>query len=526
VHTLWHISIFYLSELTLAFMNLLEAFSLSKLFRGHDQKATMTLNNGLILMTLTALCIIVPLDLTQLVFTILGAFCYYVVQTLQSSQQRPKSSKMKGAVNLPVSRRSTEQKDPRDARRSQPKRQVQKSVSLAEIHAQTPVMPIVAPTFVGVGLEAEVKELVQQLLPKPQCQRGVDKLAETIKHLLNSTLPEVEVLGFASSDLSRGRANGVAVPDVDIVLNISPNSLCAKLSQPAKARADQRTLQKWALRASADKLVSAGGFKFRRSGFRGPEPKMTLLVPATCGIFNEAVPIDISVNAVTPLHSAALLSECGNMNPTSKELILLVRRWAKDRGVCHSPKGHFSPYIWSLLTIFYLQVADLPEGGLLPALEQFEAISNLLGPKKRPSQALSTADKPTACAEAAMSKKSMADLLHGFMRFYAYEFAWRSEAVCVRRGHRGPAPLAMPIHIIEHEGKGVTEPGPSVEDPFAPSNNLADSMNVWSFQRMKDELRRAAEILAEDSASLSKLLEPWCPEFPETPEAASPERAQ
>ena len=27
----------------------------------------------------------------------------------------------------------------------------------------------------------------------------------------------MEVTGFASSDLSRGRANGVAVPDVDIV---------------------------------------------------------------------------------------------------------------------------------------------------------------------------------------------------------------------------------------------------------------------------------------------------------------------
>ena len=29
-------------------------------------------------------------------------------------------------------------------------------------------------------------------------------------------LGEVEVVGFASSDLSRGRANGVAVPDVDV----------------------------------------------------------------------------------------------------------------------------------------------------------------------------------------------------------------------------------------------------------------------------------------------------------------------
>jgi len=493
----------------------LQVFSLTALFDRNQNH-----NNGLILMTLIALCLAVPLDIMQLVFAILGALCYYVIQTLQSSQPRPKNSKQKGA-ELPL--RRMERKEPRDASRSQPKRQAQTPVSPADMRAQTPAVPILAPTFAGVGLEAEVKELVQQLLPKPECQRGVDRLAETMKSLLNSTLPGVEVLGFASSDLSRGRANGVAVPDVDVVLNISPSSLSARLSQPTKARADQRTLQKWALRVCADKLVSAGGFKFRRSGFRGSEPKMTLLVPATLGIFDEAVPIDISVNAVTPLHSAALLTECGTMNPLSKELILLVRRWAKDRGICHAPKGHFSPYVWSLLTIFYLQVADLPGGGLLPALEEFEAISNLLDPKMRPSHCPNSADKPRTYAQQAMPEKSVADLLRGFMHFYAHEFAWKREAVCVRRGQRGPAPLSLPINIIEHDGNGVTEPGPTVENPFAASNNLADSMNAWSFQRMKEEFQRAAELLAKDSASLSNLLEPWAPTFPETPEAASPE---
>ena len=35
----------------------------------------------------------------------------------------------------------------------------------------------------------------------------------------------MEVTGFASSDLSRGRANGVAVPDVDIVPRLVVKSL-------------------------------------------------------------------------------------------------------------------------------------------------------------------------------------------------------------------------------------------------------------------------------------------------------------
>jgi len=482
-------------------------------------------NNVTLLLVLTLLCAIVPLDVTQLLFAILGALCYYLVQKMQLGKQQPMSRKPKSAsVALPVSCKSADTKDAREAKKIQGKRPVcKKPSSPGEMQVRAAAQPIQAPSFTSVGLEAEVKELIQQLVPKTECQRGVDKLAEAVKYLLAGTLPDVEVLGFVSSDLSRGRANGVAVPDVDVVINVSPSSLAAKLSQPAKGRADQRTLQKWALRVCADKLVSVGGFKFRRSGFRGSEPKMTLLVPPTLGIFQHAVAIDISVNAVIPLHSAALLTECGKMNPCAKELILLVRRWAKDRGVCHSPKGHFSPYIWSLLTIFYLQVGDQTGEGLLPALDKFEAISSLLNCKKHPMPA----DPPNVqkpCTEETMPEESLASLLRGFMNFYAHEFAWTSEAVCVRRGQRGPAPLTLPIHIIEHDGNTrATEPGPSVENPFAVSNNLADSMNSWSFQRMREELRRAADILAEEPASLSKLLEPWTPEFPETPEAASPE---
>eukprot|EP00930_Biecheleria_cincta_P067177 TRINITY_DN535_c0_g1_i2.p1 TRINITY_DN535_c0_g1~~TRINITY_DN535_c0_g1_i2.p1 ORF type:complete len:514 (-),score=109.86 TRINITY_DN535_c0_g1_i2:286-1827(-) len=483
-------------------------------------------SNVKLLLVLTLLCVIVPLDVTQLLFAILGALCYYFVQKLQpGKQQQPMTRKLKSAsVALPVSRKSADTKDAREAKKSQAKRLPwKKSSSPGELQVQTPAQPVQAPSFTSVGLEAEAKELMQQLVPKPECQRGVDKLAEAVKYMLAGTLPEVEVLGFVSSDLSRGRANGVAVPDVDVVINVSPSSLATQLSQPAKGRADQRTLQKWALRVCADKLVSFGGFKFRRSGFRGSEPKMTLLVPPTLGIFQHAVAIDISVNGVTPLHSAALLTECGKINPCAKELILLVRRWAKDRGVCHSPKGHFSPYIWSLLTIFYLQVAHRPGESLLPALEKFQAISSLLNCKKRPMPA-DPKNGPKPCTEEAMPEDSLASLLRGFMNFYAYEFVWKSEAVCVRRGQRGPAPLTLPIHIIEHDGNTQgTEPGPSVEDPFAVSNNLADGMNAWSFQRMREELRRAADILAEETASLSKLLEPWAPHVPETPEAASPE---
>ena len=50
------------------------------------------------------------------------------------------------------------------------------------------------------------------------------------------------------------------------MINVSPELLASKLSKDKSL--DVRMLQKWALRSCADRLVS-GGFKFRRSGFRG-----------------------------------------------------------------------------------------------------------------------------------------------------------------------------------------------------------------------------------------------------------------
>lgn len=64
-----------------------------------------------------------------------------------------------------------------------------------------------------------------------------------------------------------------------------------------------------------------------------------------------AVPIDLAVNCSTPLRNAALITQCGRLDAHARALILLVRRWARDRGICHAAKGHLPPYCWTLLAI-------------------------------------------------------------------------------------------------------------------------------------------------------------------------------
>eukprot|EP00933_Yihiella_yeosuensis_P079359 TRINITY_DN9188_c0_g1_i1.p1 TRINITY_DN9188_c0_g1~~TRINITY_DN9188_c0_g1_i1.p1 ORF type:complete len:214 (-),score=58.42 TRINITY_DN9188_c0_g1_i1:74-715(-) len=199
------------------------------------------------------------------------------------------------------------------------------------------------------------------------------------------------------------------------------------------------------------------------------------------------------------------MSACGQYDAHAKALMSLVRRWAKDRGICHQPKGFFSPYVWSVLTIYFLQVAD--GANILPPLEEIEAVASLMTGKKAGSPKTVGSQDRTAEAKA---KKSVSKLFLDFMSFYA-SFDWGKEAVCPRLATRGAPGLKLPIHIIVNEDDGNTLAGPSVEDPFVQSLNLGTCMNGWSFKRIKEEFQRGEEILSKEEASLSELLEPWTP---------------
>jgi len=279
-------------------------------------------------------------------------------------------------------------------------------------------------------------------------------------------------------------------------------------------RLDVRKLQKSAIRVCTDRLVSAGGFKFRRSAFRGDEPKVTLLVPASFGVSDESIPIDFTVNSTTPFYNMALLTECGKKEARARALILLVKRWAKDRGVCHAAKGHLSPYPWSLLVIYFLQAGDASEsnGALLPPVEDLEVSSKLLGAGDSLPQSSRRKTQKWEPAVYDGPAKTVGQLFKEFIHFYHSVFDWRKEAICVRSGKRGPPGLQLPLHIILDEETQVTEVGPSIEDPFNPSRNLGVVMTMVSLARLHKEIARADELCSNlEGGSLTALLEPWAP---------------
>jgi hypothetical protein len=364
--------------------------------------------------------------------------------------------------------------------------------------------PVQAPTFVGVGWKAEVQELQGQLAVTPECEEAVRLLAQDVERLIKRTIPGVEAAGFVFGNPLSSKAFGVAVPEIDIVITISDGALL-KWSQGEFPRggagADIHKAVKSAIRACTDQLVSSCGFKFRRSAFRGEGPKVTLLAPVFLGGCNASVPTDIYVNAMTPLRSWTLLSDSARLDVRAQELVLLVRRWARDRGVSHVAKGHMSPYAWSLLAIFFLQVARDESSQLLPPIAAFPKSSRLaLGGKR--------AQTNIRLATAACSQKTAADLFREFFSFFATEFDWLSEAASVRQGLRAAVEGLGARRAFRADG--ACEVLPCVQDPFDISRNVGAAMTGDSIVRLREELRRAHELCARD-ASLAELLQPWAP---------------
>jgi len=460
------------------------------------------------------LCVVAPFDIAQLLFAVIGALAYAVLQAFSGPANKCQfEAKQEQRKRTPTVRSAA----PRQCgglrtRQSAPTRPHPPPAVTKQDVYQPSCVPVVAPKFQSTGWEGEVAELVSQLMPGVDEEKVVQQLVLHVKQTIQALFPEVEVTGSAHGSLKCGKAFGVAVPEVDIVANVNPILLAQRLQQQRsrtqQSHADVKKLQKSAIRMCTDRLVQSGGLKFRRSAFRGEEPRVTLLVPTSLSFFTDAIPMDFTVNAVTPFYTAALLTECGQIEPRAKALMLFVKRWAKDRGICHASKGHLSPYLWGLLVMYFMQVGIDEEGPLLPTFEAFAISSD--SAKQSSSRKSQQPTKPSA-------KISVGQLFREFVHFYSQKFNWRNEAISIRRGERAPPNVSLPLHIVLCND--VSEVALTIEDPFNAKNNLGACMNGLTLPRLREELLRASQLCTRE-ATLTELLQPWVP-AEDTPEKGS-----
>eukprot|EP00928_Gymnodinium_smaydae_P084487 TRINITY_DN6775_c0_g1_i1.p1 TRINITY_DN6775_c0_g1~~TRINITY_DN6775_c0_g1_i1.p1 ORF type:complete len:520 (+),score=76.93 TRINITY_DN6775_c0_g1_i1:124-1683(+) len=484
------------------------ASSFRTLFEAKDGSGKLD-SQAALLVGVCIFCSVLPLELGQISFALVGAAVYAAVQsTRQSTKAKFQVKKatvfVKNGKDAAATQRTLKPGSRSGFRdRIRPNAGISTTIDKPE-YRQVSAQPVKAPRFLARDFDVQVQELLETIAPSPQSDRVMVALADAAKKSLRDLLPDADVMAFASGDMMRGTAFGVAVPEVDIILNAEPNVIADGLRVrtarpiPRAAQLDARKLQKSALRACTDELVAGGVFKFRRSAFKGMEPKVTLLA---LGFSNQAIPVDFSVNTVAPCYNAALLTECGQIDPRAKSLILLVRRWAKDRGVSHAAKGHLPPYAWTLLAIYFMQVRDGQDG---PSLAKLKAYT-LSSPERQEQQPCSQNGDPGHPP----GSKPIATLFKEFFHFYACIFDWRNECICVRSGKRTQPSHRLPLHIVML-ADGSSEVAPSVVDPFEPTRNLGSTMTAMSLTRLREEFVRADELCGKNS-SLSELFEPWVP---------------
>lgn len=345
---------------------------------------------------------------------------------------------------------------------------------------QPSAVPIKPVSFRTASWDAQLKELLSQMEPTPESRELVHRVERIVEQAISISFPQAKVVGFASVNPLGVKAFGVAVPEVDIVVNVPMEVLRRKM---ACDRLDTKQHLKAALRTCTEALVTGSGLKFRRSAFQTDEPKVILLAPASLGVAEYAFGINVSVNALTPSRSAALFEECAQLEPRAKDLILLVRRWARDRAISHSAKGTFPPYVWTILAIYFLQVGVPEEGPLLPPMTVQDGVL-----KKRKRIAPQPHD----------SEKSAASLFKEFFRFFASEFDWSQERVSISEGVRGYA---------RHR-----DSMPLILDPFNVDARPAACLTRAGLSRVREELDRAQTLCSSPAeGTLAELLVPWAP---------------
>jgi DNA polymerase sigma len=454
-----------------------------------------------------------PSDHVQLCIAVFGAFMYVVMRPVHPTLKKQRAESYVQAPNQRFHRagyaapqRAASYPKQRGGRPQQCSAQVSYRPEVKRVSRH----PVMTHSFQSKNFDEQVEELLTQIEPDFQSLETVDKIVDSVRRYVHQILPDSKVAGFCHARVTRATAFGVAVPEVDVVVTSSRQELSDLQLDRLPKNMDRpvylnvRGLQKSATRAIADRLVAAAGFKFRRSGFKCDEPKVTIMAPSFGP--GDPVPVDLSINSKVPLYNAAIIEECAAMEPRSRLLVLLVKRWAKDRGICHAAKGHLPPYGWTLLVMYFLQVGNDDEP-FLPLLQN----CNLLTRVHKLAET-GVRENTSTAAESCLHKRaalevSVGELFSAFFCFYT-SINWNEEVASVRLGRKV---RSRP----ESSNDPLKKKGPRIEDPFECGRNIAEIMNEITIERFHEELARGKELLS-DGAGLDEITQPWEP--PERPE--------
>lgn len=202
---------------------------------------------------------------------------------------------------------------------------------------------------------------------------------------------------------------------------------------------------------------------------------------------------DVSLNNRLGPKNTRLLATYAKIDPRLVPLARCIKHWTKMRNINSPYSGTLSSYAYHLLLIFYLQYHVQPP--ILPVLQS-------IGQSRDPNNIINGHNcyyydnlveiERMGFGRNNRNRSSVAELLIGFFRFYAMDFDFRDDVVCIRLGY-----------IISKDEKEWTRNTKTdryfwcIEDPFETTHNLGRVADRDSLFTMRGEFMRASKMLTD-----------------------------
>merc|ERR1712183_437096 len=243
-------------------------------------------------------------------------------------------------------------------------------------------------------------------------------------HLQQSLLPVIrDVYPKATLHFTGSTWNGSGINTSDIDLCVMAND---KAKQQTKKRFDG-VKELLTLKKAIKHVV---GHKIDVISARVPILKFS----------HNGVQCDICMNNENALRNTHLLRTYSLYEHRLPPLVMVVKEWARSRGINDAGKGTLSSYALTLMCIHYLQC--VPK--ILPSLQKdhpehfnISDVGELV--RTKPWQLLKSSSS---------AKVTVGKLLVNFFHYYSH-FPWEEKEVCVYRGNSGETPTSN----MERKGK-------------------------------------------------------------------------
>ncbi|KAF9291756.1 hypothetical protein BGZ68_002475 [Mortierella alpina] len=336
---------------------------------------------------------------------------------------------------------------------------------------QQPVPILLPPEYEG-KLTMQMYNLFEGLLPTEESHHRRTKLINKIERIVQTEWPgqDIKVLPFGSTvnDL------GTNTSDVDICIWTSWLGL-----QGVEMLADM----------------------FRKHGMENvfcvPEAKVPIVklwdpeLQLSC---------DMNINTQLGIMNSRMVKTYVAIDPRVRPFAMIIKHWARKRVLNDAANGGtISTYTWICMVINFLQMRSPP---ILPTLHD---LPHELSPDNQVINGNNTSffsDLSQLEGFGSTNKESLGGLLYAFFRKFAIEFDYDHHVISVRHAC-----------YLTKESKGWHKPGRHyrllcVEEPFDTTRNLGNSCDMASSKGLKQEFRRALDIL-NNNGTLDQVCEQW-----------------